>query len=109
MPRPRSEMRRIREVLRVHAELGDNLSAVAASVGLARSTVRAYLRRAAAAKIEATSAAGLSDEALDTALFPAAPVGDGERPTPDWATIDQELLRRHKHVTRKLLWLEYKA
>ena len=101
-------MRRIREVLRVHAELGDNVSAVAASVGLARSTVRAYLRRAAAAKIEATSAAGLSDEALDAALFPAAPVGDGERPTPDWATIDQEL-RRHKHVTRKLLWLEYKA
>ena len=103
-------MRRIREVLRVHAELGENVSAVAASVGLARSTVRAYLARAAAAKIDAAAATGLSDEALDVALFPGTPVpvGDGGRPTPDWAMIDQEL-RRHKHVTRKLLWLEYKA
>ena len=101
-------MRRIREVLRLHGELGDNLSAIAAGVGLARSTVRAYLLRAAAAKIDATAATGLSDEALEAALFPVAPVGDGERPTPDWAMIDQEL-RRHKHVTRKLLWLEYKA
>jgi transposase len=101
-------MRRIREVLRLHGELGDNLSAIAAGVGLARSTVRAYLLRAAAAKIDATAATGLSDEALEAALFPVAPAGDGERPTPDWAMIDQEL-RRHKHVTRKLLWLEYKA
>lgn len=101
-------MRRIREVLRLRGELGNNVSAVAAGVGLARSTVREYLRRAAAAKIDATAAAGLSDEALDAALFPAAPVGEGERATPDWAMIDEEL-RRHKHVTRKLLWLEYKA
>ena len=27
---------------------------------------------------------------------------------PDWAAVDLEL-RRHKHVTRKLLWQEYKA
>src|SRR6202047_5556650 len=108
MPRPRSEMRRIREVLRWHGELGDNLSAIAAGVGLARSTVRAYLLRAATAKIEATAASGLSDEALEAALFPVAPVGDGERPTPDWAMIDQEL-RRHQHGTRQLLWLGYKA
>jgi hypothetical protein len=62
MPRPRSEIRRIREVLRLPAELGDNLSAVAARVGLARSTVRTYLRRAAAAKIDAR--AELSFETL---------------------------------------------
>jgi transposase len=101
-------MRRIREVLRVHAALGDNLSVISASVGLARSTVRAYLQRAAAAKIDARAAEGLSEEALEAALFPAVPVGEGKRPTPDWAMIDQEL-RQHKHVTRKLLWLEYKA
>jgi hypothetical protein len=38
-------MRRVREVLRLHAELGGNLSAVAAGARLARSTVRVYLRR----------------------------------------------------------------
>jgi DNA-directed RNA polymerase specialized sigma24 family protein len=42
-------MRRIREVLRLRAELGSNLSAIAAGARLARSTVRAYLPRAAAA------------------------------------------------------------
>jgi transposase len=107
MPRPRSEMRRIREVLRLRAELGETLSAVAAGAGLARSTVRDYLRRAAAAGLDARAAEGLSDEALEAALYPPAAV-EGERPLPDWAAVDEEL-RRHKHVTRKLLWLEYKA
>ena len=41
-------MRRIREVLRLRAELGPNLSAISAGAKLARSTVRAYLDRAAA-------------------------------------------------------------
>jgi transposase len=107
MPRPRSEMRRIREVLRLHAELGGNVSAVAVGSGLARSTVRLYLRRALAAGIDAARANSLPDEALEAALFPPAAI-DGERPTPDWAAVDEEL-RRHKHVTRKLLWMEYKA
>jgi len=98
-------MRRVREVLRLRAELGENLSAVAAGAGLARSTVRLYLRRAAAAGIDATTANSLSDDALEAALFPP-PAVDNERPTPDWAALDAEL-RRHKHVTRKLLWLEY--
>jgi transposase len=107
MPRPRSEMRRVREVLRLYAELGANLSAVAAGAGLARSTVRLYLRRVAAAGIDATRVDSLSDEALEAALFAPAVV-DNERPTPDWAAVDAEL-RAHKHVTRKLLWLEYKT
>ena len=100
-------MRRIREVLRLRAELGPNLSAIAAGARLARSTVRAYLARAAAAGLEAGAKAGLSDTALEAALFPPTPAAAG-RAMPDWAAIDQEL-RRHKHVTRKLLWLEYKA
>ena len=37
-------MRRIREVLRLRAELGPNLSAISAGAKLARSTVRAYLK-----------------------------------------------------------------
>src|SRR5271165_5570213 len=107
VPRPRSEMRRIREVLRLHTELGSNLSAIATGARLARSTVRAYLARAAAAGLEAGAEAGLSDAALEAALFPPAPAVAG-RAVPDWSAIDQEL-RCHKHVTRKLLWLEYKT
>src|ERR1700738_5189842 len=93
MPRPRSEMRRIREVLRLRAELGANVSAIATGAGLARSTVRAYLRQAAAGWTEAGC---------------PRPPAVASRPMPDWAALDAEL-RRHKHVTRKLLWLEYKA
>src|ERR1700674_616939 len=107
MPRPRSEMRRIREVLRLRAELGANVSAIATGAGLARSTVRAYLRQAAGAGIDGITAPALSDAALEAALFAPAP-SVASRPMPDWAALDAEL-RRHKHVTRKLLWLEYKA
>jgi transposase len=99
-------MRRIREVLRLWAELGPNVSAVAIGAQISRSTLRRYLERAQAAGIDAAKAAGLSDDALEAALFP--PVTDGGRPMPDWARIDEEL-RRHKHVTRQLLWREYKA
>jgi len=83
------------------------LSAISAGANLARSTVRAYLDRAAVAGLDATSADGLSDTALEAALFPPPSAAEG-RALPDWAAVDQEL-RRHKHVTRKLLWMEYKA
>src|SRR5882757_1956591 len=106
MPRPRSEMRRIREVLRLRAALGQNITAIAAGAGMSRSTVREYLHRAQAAGIDAAKAAGLGDAALEAALF--APVEESRRPLPDWAKLDEEL-RRHKHVTRQLLWHEYKA
>ena len=98
-------MRRIREVLRLRAELGPNLSAIAGGAGMARSTVRVYLDRTAAAGLDTANTEGLSDEALEAALFPPLAVAEGR--LPDWAAVDQEL-RRHKHVTRKLLWLEYK-
>jgi transposase len=99
-------MRRIREVLRLRAALGQNISAIASGGRMSRSTVREYLQRAAAAKIDASVATELTDEALEAALFP--PAEESKRPLPEWAKIDEDL-RRHKHVTRKLLWLEYKA
>jgi transposase len=99
-------MRRIREVLRLSAVVGDNISAIARGGSLSRSTVREYLDRAKAAAIDAAKAAGMTDEALEAALFP--PPIEGRRPLPDWAKLDEEL-RRHKHVTRELLWREYKA
>jgi transposase len=99
-------MRRIREVLRLRAALGQNITAIATGAGMSRSTVREYLQRAKAAGIDAAAAVGLSDEALEATLFPSEK--DGARPVPDWAKVDEEL-RRHKHVTRQLLWREYKA
>ena len=106
MPMPRSEMRRIREILRLWAEIGPNISAVATSARASRSTVRRYVERAQAAGIDAVKAADLNDAALEAALFP--PANEGRRPLPDWAKIDEEL-RSDKTITRRLLWNEYKA
>ena len=89
MPGPRSEMRRIREVLRLRAALGQNITAIAAGASMSRSTVREYLQRAKAAGMDAAKAAGLSEEALEAALF--APAKDGGRPLPDWGKLDEEL------------------
>jgi transposase len=98
-------MRRIREVLRLWAKLSPNVSAVATGAQTSRASVRRFLDRAKAAGIDAAKAADMTDEALETALFP--PPVDARRPLPDWAKLDEEL-RRHKHLTRELLWREYK-
>src|ERR1700722_8026476 len=66
-------MRRIREVLRLRAELGANLSAIAAGAKLARSTVRTYLDRAAAAGLETAGAGGWLGAALAGAVVSSAP------------------------------------
>ena len=107
MPRPRSAMRRVREVLRLRVALGDNVSAIAASARLARSSVRKYLTRAKEAGIDAVAAEGMTDDALEAALFPAKR-GPDARVVPNWAAIDEDL-RRHRHLTLQLVWMEYKA
>ncbi len=59
------------------------------------------------AQLDMTTALTQSDAALEAALFPPKETV-AARPEPDWALIDEDL-RRHKMVTRKLLWAEYKA
>ena len=108
MPRPRSEMRRIKEVLRLRALLGENVTAIASGAGLARSTVRSYLQRVDRAALGGMAALEeMTDEALEAALFPPPVATTAKRPLPDWDYVDQEL-RRHKHLTRRLLWMEYR-
>lgn len=79
-------MRRIREVLRLRAELGPSVSAISVGAKLARSTVRAYLDPATAAGLDAAAADGLSETALEAALYPPSHAGLGQRavdpPTP---------------------------
>ena len=83
MSRPRVAMRRIREVLRLKQQLGLSDKAVARSVRIARSTVKEYLDRAAAAGLNWVSAAELSEEELDRRLFAAADTRLAARALPD--------------------------
>ena len=86
MPRTRTVMRRVREVLRLKFELGLNDSEVARGTGVARSTVQDHLRR-----IER--------------LFGPRERRDTSRPLPDWESIERQL--RGRGVTLRLLWTEY--
>jgi transposase len=98
-------MRKIREVLRLHAA-GHSQRQIAVSVAMGQSTVGDYLSRARRAGVGWPVA--LDDAALERALYPPRPAVPGaERARPDWAQVHREL--RRKGVTLFLLWEEYKA
>ena len=107
MPRKRLSMRKIKEVLRLLWDQDRSAREVAASCGLARSTVREYERRALDAGLS-WPLPEVDDGTLENRLFPPAPLVAGRlRPEPDYDLVDREL--RRKGVTRQLLWQEYKA
>ena len=101
-------MRKIRELLRLKYELGRSHREIAAALGVSNSTVSAYASRAAEAGFSWPLPEGLDDAALEAALFPASPPSRVPRPEPDWEHVHREL-QRHKGVTLRLLWLEYRA
>ena len=101
-------MRRIRDVLRLKYAQGLSERAIAASLGLGKGTVSAYLSRARRGGLGWPLPPELDDDGLELLLFPASPtVPDPERPVPDWTKVDREL--RRPGVTRALLWEEYRA
>lgn len=98
-------MRKIREILRLHAS-GCSQRVIARSVGSARSTVGECLTRARMAGV--SWPCELDDASLEKALYPPLPqVLPALRGSPDWPTVHTELKR--KGVTLFLLWEEYKA
>ena len=106
MPRPHTAMRKIRDVLRLR--LGEQLSVrqIAASLGLPRATVSDYVQRAVAAGVGWPLSTDVDDDALEAKLFSSAAPKPVVRPVPDWKKIHHEL--RRPHVTKMLLWHEYK-
>lgn len=105
MAQQRLPVRKIREVLRLKAA-GLSDRQIARSIGSARSSVQACVRRAGAAGIGWPLPAELDESTLQARLYPrSAPVV--VRPAPDFAHIHAELSR--PGVTRLLLWQEYKA
>src|SRR3954469_4877552 len=118
MARERSEMRRVKEVLRLRLAFGLSHKAISAACRMPRTTGRDYCQRAKAAGLDSFAAVEpLSERALEARLFttgvdPDAPDEDvarppAGRPTPDWAVVHREL--KKPGVTRILLWQEYLA
>ena len=107
VPRPRSAMRKIREILRL--ALGEGLSrrTTAAATGLPYTTVSDHLGRAVKAGLSWPLPDDLDDDQLEARLFARAePPPSASRPLPDWPTVHREL--RRKGVTLQLLHMEYK-
>ena len=99
-------MRKIRDVLRLHHDLGLSVRQIASSLNIGRTTVSDYLSRARVCSLD-WPLPELSDEALQAQLFPGLVDAPAVRQTPDWPGIHRELQRRS--VTLQLLWEEYKA
>lgn len=102
-------MRKIKEVLRLKHELqlGHRQIARSCSIGLA--TVHDYLARAARAGLAWPLPDGWDDDQIHAALFGGvAGSRPPERPTPDFAALQQQR-QTHRHVTLQLLWEEYRA
>jgi transposase len=100
-------MRKIKDVLRLHAA-GRSARQIGASVGVGRSTVAEYLRRADVAGLSWPLPEGLDEEALERRLFPPSPPAPGRQfVEADWAAVHRELKR--PGVTLALLWDEYRG
>jgi len=110
MSKKRLSMRKIEEVLRLKFEANLSGRKIAASCGIARSTVAEYLARFKRAGLNWPLPAEMTQRQLERALFPA-PVrrSDIEHALPDWEAIHKELKTKHQtHVTLYLLWQEYR-
>jgi transposase len=101
-------MRKIGEVLRLKAA-GLNIRDIAVSTGVGKTTVYEYLARAEAAGLRWPLPPALDEAAVEAKLFPP-PSKEllASRPVPDWREVHREL-KRGRHVTLRLLWLEWRA
>lgn len=100
-------MRKIGEVLRLRAA-GLNITEIARSTGIGRTTVYEYVARADAAGLSWPLPPELDPAAVETKLFPPPTATLAEnRPVPDWRAVHREL-KRGRHVTMRLLWLEWR-
>lgn len=100
-------MRKLREIVRLKLQCGLSSRAIAKACGLSPSTVQDYAGRIAAARLSWPLPAELDeDAALERLLFPHEGKPTKGRPEPDWAHVHAQL--RRKHVTKMLLWQEYR-
>jgi transposase len=101
-------MRQIREVLRLRLEKRFNDRQISRSLGIGRTTIQEYLRKAKEAKLTWPLPVELDEAELQKRLYPPKPTvaPRPRRNLPDFPLLHQEL--KKKGVTLQLLWEEYK-
>jgi transposase len=107
MARKHLKMKKIKEIMRLKWECGCSHRAIARSIGVSDSTVGDCIERIQMADLSWPLPDELTDEQLETKLYPPKIKLDAEKKgSIDWEMIHKELKR--KNVTIKLLWREYK-
>ncbi len=107
MSRPRTDMRQIRQILRLAQAEGLSRRQIAAATGIPRTTIFDCLTRAKAAGIGWPLPDGLDEGSLEGLLYRPAGGASWARPLPDWDHVHHDLHR--PGVTLQLLWIEYKG
>jgi transposase len=101
-------MRKIKDVLRLRFESSLSTRQIAISVRISLGSVHEYLSRARSAGLSWPLPEGLTEEQLETRLFPPLVTRSADpKAIPNWQQTDIELKR--KGVTRRLLWEEYRS
>lgn len=104
MAKKRLPMRKAKEILRLHYDLGLDRRQIARSLNISHSTVGEYVKRAADACLNWPLDEKMDDEALTRLLFGKQKQLSRKAP-PDVEYIRRELAK--KGVTLMLLWQEY--
>lgn len=107
MPTPRVLMSKIRQALQLLADASLSTRQVAAALGISKTTVSEIAMYARDAGVGWPQAATLSDDELQSRLYPPPRPRSSTRREPDYAVLHQELKR--PGVTLQLLWEEYRA
>jgi len=84
-------MRKIQEILRLKHEAGLSNRAIARACSISKETVKEYLAKATEAGLGWPLGEELSEEALESLLYPPLIQVGGRRRVPDWAEVHQEL------------------
>ena len=101
-------MRKIKEVLRLRWGLALGLRQIERSCLIGRATVSDYLQRAEQAGLSWPLPQDLNDQELERRLFKSPSREPALRRTlPEFAHLHEQL-QRHKHLTLRLLWEEYR-
>ena len=107
MPGRRIEMRKLKEVLRLHLTARLSNRKIALVTGIGKSAVSKHVRRARELGLDWGRLEGMDEEAISALLYaPPREPGPTELVEPDWDEVSREL-RRQKGMTKLLLWQEY--
>ena len=104
MPRKRTAMRKVRDILRLKFDAGLSYRDIGNCLSLGSSTVSEVVMRFTSSELSWPLPDDMSDNRLETLLYPAKATRRNKR-LPDFIQMREELKR--KGMTKLLLWQEY--